>query len=141
MVAIRRVASEFILGVSRELYPREFLGLLRMEDKVITEILILPQTVWGEGFAQYMTYHMPYDSTVVGSVHSHPSSDATPSRQDIIMFSKTGELHIIARHPFADISDLICYDRDGTIRTLELVDDGSIESEDDDSLEPMDDEK
>lgn len=125
MVRIKRVAADFILGVSSQLYPREFLGLLRMEDDVITETLVLPQTVWGEGFAQYMTYHMPYDSTVAGTVHSHPSADARPSQQDLLLFSKTGELHIIAKHPFKDICDLVSYDRNGNRIILEAEEDES----------------
>jgi proteasome lid subunit RPN8/RPN11 len=112
-ILIKEVAVDFILQASKNLYPREFMGLLRMEEGVITEILVLPQSIWGEGFSSIGLMHMPYDSTIVGSVHSHPSTDGSPSKTDLREFGRSGKIHIIAAYPFDGLKDLGCYLSDG----------------------------
>lgn len=122
-VLIKKVALDFILGVSSELYPREFGGLIRVEDGVITESLVLPDSIWGEGFAQINPFMMPVDDTVGGSVHSHPGPSFQPSTQDLLHFSKTGETHLIAKYPYRDLNDIACYNRSGERISLEVIDD------------------
>jgi proteasome lid subunit RPN8/RPN11 len=119
MVAISKTALEFALGVSRELYPREFMGLLRGKDDHISEILILPATIWGEGFAQMHGMHIPADKTIIGSVHSHPSGDNMPSDTDSMEFGRSGSIHLILRHPYRSIMDVACYDSEG--RRLDIT--------------------
>ena len=121
MVLVRDIAIEFMLGVSRDLYPREFAGLLRAEDDVIIEVLILPATIWGEGFASIATAHMPMDRSVVGSVHSHPSPNYSPSKQDLIHFGKTGSTHFIIKYPYESPADIACYDNSGERQELEVI--------------------
>ena len=123
MVCISRIALDFILGVSKDLYPREFAGLCRMEDSLITEILVLPSTVWGHGFAQFSTYHAPHDDTIVGSVHSHPSASFQPSDQDLLHFSKSGTIHMIVKYPYLSVSDIAAYDNQGNILELMVIED------------------
>jgi proteasome lid subunit RPN8/RPN11 len=122
MPFIREAALELILGASRELRSREFIGLLRGEGDTITEVLVIPASLYGEGFAHMKWSMVPLDRTIVGSVHSHPSGDNRPSERDLIHFKKTGRIHLIVRQPAEGIEDVACYDRDGGLLALETVD-------------------
>ncbi|MFH0863104.1 MAG: Mov34/MPN/PAD-1 family protein [Candidatus Altiarchaeota archaeon] len=113
MAVISRNALEFALGVSRELYPREFMGLLRGKGDEIAEIIILPATLWGEGFAEIHGMHVPMDKSIIGSIHSHPSQSNRPSKQDLMEFGRSGNIHLILRHPYHSIRDVACFSTDG----------------------------
>jgi len=115
-----RPALELILGASRELYPREFNGQLRMEGDTITEVLVIPKSVWGKGFAQTRMDFIPIDETIQGSVHSHPSERNTPSKADLRYFKKKGRVHLIVAQPAQSITDIAAYDREGNTVELRL---------------------
>ncbi|HSD58036.1 MAG TPA: Mov34/MPN/PAD-1 family protein [Methanotrichaceae archaeon] len=124
---IARDTLVFIMEVSRSTMPVEFAGLLQAEDGVITEVLILPGTESSRMSALIRLYMLP-NMHVVGSVHSHPSSNIRPSKQDILLFSRTGDYHIIVGPPF-DETAWACYDALGEKRILPILD---IEFKDDD---------
>ena len=113
---IARDTLYFILEASKSSIPLEFAGLLRAEEGVITEVIMLPGTESSSKSALLRLYMLP-NMRIVGSVHSHPSSDIRPSRADLIFFSKTGNYHIIAGPPF-DENSWICYDGSGKPRRL-----------------------
>ncbi|MHC1631756.1 MAG: Mov34/MPN/PAD-1 family protein [Methanotrichaceae archaeon] len=117
---IARDTLYFILEASKSSIPLEFAGLLRAEEGVITEVIMLPGTESSSKSALLRLYMLP-NMRIVGSVHSHPSSDIRPSRADLIFFSKTGNYHIIAGPPF-DENSWICYDGSGKPRRLPILD-------------------
>ena len=98
--AIRRKVLRMILEASKDIYPREFGAILRAEEGVITEILLVPGTVSGNRHAIFQLHMLPADFTVVGTVHSHPSGNYHPSDEDLMLFRKFGGLHIIVGHPY-----------------------------------------
>jgi proteasome lid subunit RPN8/RPN11 len=98
--AIRRKVLRMILEASRDMYPKEFGAILRAEEGVITEILLVPGTVSGNRHAIFQLHMLPADFTVVGTVHSHPSGNFHPSDEDLALFSKFGGLHIIVGYPY-----------------------------------------
>lgn len=112
---------QFILAASRNIYPNEFMGLLRMEGDVITEVLVLPQSIWGESFASISSAHIPIDNTIVGSVHSHPSPNNRPSETDLVEFGRSGAIHMIAGYPYRGMGDIACYDHSGNKVGIEVV--------------------
>ncbi|MFH1788892.1 MAG: Mov34/MPN/PAD-1 family protein [Candidatus Altiarchaeota archaeon] len=120
---IHEGALEFILLASRNVHPREFTGQLRMEDDVITEVLVTPKSVYGQGFASTRFDMIPIDRSICGSVHSHPSESFNPSSADMRFFGKKGSVHLIAKYPFKDASDVAAYDRDGARIRLEVIGD------------------
>jgi len=124
---IARDTLYFILEASRSTLPVEFAGLLRAENGVITEVIMLPGTESSSKSALVRLYMLP-NMRIAGSVHSHPSSNIRPSQANQIFFSKTGDYHIIAGPPF-DEKSWICYDRKGCPRKLPLLD---VEVEEDD---------
>ena len=103
MMRIKRAALEFMLNLAQSMYPREFIGLLREnERKEISEVLLLPRSTYGRGFSSLDNYMVPYTIKYAGSVHSHPSPNARPSAGDLLSFSKTGGVHIIVAYPFTE---------------------------------------
>ena len=103
MLRIKRAALEFMLNLARNMYPKEFIGLLREnEKKEISEVLLLPKSTYGRGFSSLDHYMVPYTVKYVGSVHSHPTQNARPSAGDLLSFSKTGGVHIIVAYPFTE---------------------------------------
>jgi len=102
--AIKRKVLRMILEASRDVYPKEFGAILRAEEGVITEILLIPGTVSGNRHAIFQLHMLPADFTVVGTVHSHPSPNHSPSDDDLALFRKFGGLHIITGYPYDENS-------------------------------------
>ncbi|MEE8183106.1 MAG: Mov34/MPN/PAD-1 family protein [Thermoplasmata archaeon] len=119
--AIKRETIEMILEASKDVYPNEFGAILRAEEGVITEIMLLPGTLSGSRSAIFQLHMLPIDFTVVGTVHSHPSGSISPSGADVALFQKFGYIHIITGVPFNDGS-WRAFDLYGEPVDLEVVD-------------------
>jgi proteasome lid subunit RPN8/RPN11 len=120
---IKGIASDtliFILETSKSTAPEEFAGLLQEKDGIITEVLILPGTESSEQNAVIKLFMMP-NAKAVGSIHSHPGPNREPSQADLLMFSKTGNCHIIVGYPY-DRQSWTCYNTEGNVRELEVID-------------------
>lgn len=109
---IRRAALEFILEAGRNLYPKEFAGLLRGDKNTIKEVLFLPDTKLRFDSASINLNMLPLDLKVIGSIHSHPGHSNRPSRADLEFFSKLGIVHGIVCQPY-NFESLRFYDQDG----------------------------
>ena len=121
MLRIKRAALEFMLNLAKNMYPREFIGLLREnEKKEISEVLLLPRSTYGKGFSSIDHYMVPYTVKYVGSVHSHPTPNARPSAGDLLSFSKTGGVHIIVAYPFTE-NNIGVYSNKGEKLEYEVV--------------------
>ncbi|NYT01058.1 MAG: metal-dependent protease of the PAD1/JAB1 superfamily [Methanocellales archaeon] len=118
---IARDTLRFLLEVSKSSYPNEFAGLLRAEEGVITDIIVLPGTIASSSSAVMQLHMKPPLSRCVGSAHSHPSSDMRPSKEDLMMFGRNGDYHIIAAYPYNENS-WTCYDASGHVRNLPVLD-------------------
>ncbi len=111
----------FILGVSREIHPREFSCQLRGDEELIEEAIVLPRTIYGEGFATTFMNMKPIDYSIIGSAHSHPTGDYSPSSQDLRFFSSFGVVHLIIRQPYKSIRDVAAYNNSGERIPVELT--------------------
>jgi len=121
MIKIKRTALEFMLNLARNMYPREFIGLLRENDKnEIYEVLLLPKSTYGRSFSSLNHYMVPYTLKYAGSVHSHPSPNPRPSAGDLLSFSSTGGVHIIVAYPFTERSFAV-YNKKGEPLEFEVV--------------------
>jgi len=104
---IERNCLNLILECAKSNYPKEFGGLLRVDTKskdTIVEVVILPGTVSGDSHAIFQLHMMPVDFSIVGTVHSHPSYNPSPSEADLHLFEKYGKIHIIVANPFNESS-------------------------------------
>src|SRR6266540_3138859 len=87
--AITRKTLRMILEASRDIYPREFGAILRAEQGVITELLLIPGTVSGNRHAIFQ-------------IHMIPTDVYEPSDEDLALFNKFGGIHLIAGYPFSE---------------------------------------
>lgn len=120
---IERGCVDLIEESAKSIYPREFAGLLSVGDDrgIISEVVLLPGTVSGDSHAIFNLYMAPVDSSIVGTVHSHPSPYPTPSEADLRLFEKYGRIHIIIASPYDDDS-WRAYTFRGEETELEVVD-------------------
>lgn len=113
-----------IFESSKSNYPQEFGALLRVDriDKnTIIEVILLPGTISGDSHAIFHLHMLPVDYSVVGTVHSHPSSIVRPSNADLDLFNRFGKIHIIVGiSPFGEVS-WQAYDYMGHIVAIEIV--------------------
>ncbi|MBC7240534.1 MAG: Mov34/MPN/PAD-1 family protein, partial [Chloroflexi bacterium] len=94
---------EAFLELCREVFPRENImlirGKVRGERAEIKEFLIPPFSTYGEGFSSFPTHMIPFDLSIIGIAHSHPSRDNSPSDEDMNNFY--GRVMLIAGHPYS----------------------------------------
>ena len=92
-----------VLRASRHAHPNEFIALLSLlekDSKLIGEIVVTPSES-GRDYAGLHSHLIPLDPLIVGTVHSHPSHSPFPSEQDLVTFSKMGEIHLIVCRPYS----------------------------------------
>ena len=121
VTAIKRSVLELIMAAARENYPNEWSGQLRARDGVIHELTMLPGTLQGRDNALVNLWMLPIDFSVVGSVHSHPSGNFSPSGADLEFFEKFGSVHIIVGRPYT-LRTWQAYDHNGETILLAIVD-------------------
>ncbi len=105
---------EPFLELCKEMYPNENIMLIRGKVKhgtaTIEEFLIPPFSTYGDGFSGFSPYMIPFDLSIIGVAHSHPSGNVTPSNEDLNHFF--GRIMIIAGYPYNG-SILKAYDGKG----------------------------
>jgi proteasome lid subunit RPN8/RPN11 len=130
LVAIRIVhfeksVADSILTAAMSAHPRETVLLLqgrKSGDEIrLNSILIPPLATYGGGFSVYLGSMLPWDLTIMGAAHSHPSGNPQPSTQDLNHFH--GRIMVITTYPYTDYSNLAVYDHEGTKIPHEIVPD------------------
>ncbi len=101
MVQIKKELIETMCEAAKQAYPNEFFALLSSTQKndIIDEYALI-QAQSGKNNVIIQLHLMPIDFNILGSLHSHPSSNTTPSKADLRTFKKTGKVHIIIGYPF-----------------------------------------
>lgn len=120
---IERRALAMICESARATHPNEFGATMRAEDGIVTEVILVPGTLGGDKHAILPLGYLPYDPSIVGTVHSHPGPYAIPSDADKQLFSNFGHTHIIIAEPYTS-ETWIAYDHHAEEIELEVVDEG-----------------
>jgi proteasome lid subunit RPN8/RPN11 len=119
-VVISRSAVDGIISYSKALHPNEAILVLQgkaTREKVVIEGLVIPPFASsGPYYSGFSDYHLPFDSSYIGSAHSHPSGSNRPSLEDLNR-GFYGAVSIIISHPYDD-KTMAAYGRDGS--TLEI---------------------
>ena len=114
-VSICQELLQTIFEGAKNLYPRETILVLRgkKEKDVIkvTDLLVPPLAQYGKGYAHLPLHMLPMDFSIVGTVHSHPSGNISPSSADLNHFY--GSILMIVGSPFADEKNVAAYNRNG----------------------------
>ena len=100
VIGITSKVLKMIFAASKDTHPLEFACVLRADEGVITEVILVPGTISSERYAILRRHNLPVDFSVVGSAHSHPTPNATPSDADLNLFQNTGSVHIIVGYPY-----------------------------------------
>lgn len=122
-ISIGQDLLQTIFEGAKNVYPRETILLLRGEKKkdviAVTELLVPPLASYGRGFANIPLHMLPMDFSVVGTVHSHPSGNVTPSHTDMNHFF--GPILMVVGFPFADEKNVAVYNRKGERLVLRVT--------------------
>jgi len=122
-VLVNEELLQAVFEGARRLYPREIVLLLRGEKKKnlvkISEVVVPPLATYGSGFANIPLHMLPMDFSIVGTVHSHPSGNLTPSNADLNHVF--GVALMIVGFPFADERNVAVYNRNGEKLTLKIT--------------------
>lgn len=122
-VALTEELLDTIFEGARRLYPKETILLLRgkkSKDIIrVDELVVPPLATYGHNFANIPLNLLPMDFSIIGTVHSHPSGNVTPSDVDFNHFF--GRILMIAGFPFTDKQHIAVYNSHGDELNLEIV--------------------
>ncbi|MBI3588530.1 Mov34/MPN/PAD-1 family protein [Candidatus Micrarchaeota archaeon] len=114
--AIDSATLDSCLMAARNTHPDEFIGLLRGEERNgvvgVSGLLLAPFAEFHPDHSSFSEWHLPAGLGAVGTVHSHPNGVLLPSRQDKLLFGRSGPAHLILGPPYAR-SSAAFFGRDG----------------------------
>jgi proteasome lid subunit RPN8/RPN11 len=108
---------------AKRLYPKETILLLRGKKNKsmihVLDLVVPPLAVYGYSFANLPFHSLPIDFSIVGTVHSHPSGNISPSSVDLNHFF--GRVLMIVGFPFANSQNVAVYDSNGEKLQLQIT--------------------
>jgi proteasome lid subunit RPN8/RPN11 len=123
VVEVPRDLLDAIYAGAKRLYPRESFLLLRGKKSKgvirVSDLVLAPFAVHGRGFANFNPYMLSGDFSLVGTVHSHPSGNISPSHMDLNHFF--GRILMIVGYPFEGESCVAVYDSNGEKMPLQIT--------------------
>ena len=112
-----------IYAGAKELYPRESFLLLRGKKSKgiinVTDLVLAPFAAHEEGAVHFNPYMFAGDFSIVGTVHSHPSENNSPSDTDLNYFF--GRILVIVGYPYEGKSCIAAYDSNGNKVPIEVT--------------------
>ena len=124
-VQLPKEILDAIFAGAMQLYPRESFLLLRGKKTKcairITDLVLAPFAVHGEGFANFNPFMFSGDFSLVGTVHSHPSGNISPSHVDLNHFF--GRILMIVGYPFEGENCVAVYNSNGEKMPLQITSD------------------
>jgi proteasome lid subunit RPN8/RPN11 len=113
-----------IFAGAKQLYPRESFLLLRGKSKngiiKITDLVLAPFTAHGRGTVHFNPFMFSGDFSLVGTVHSHPSGNISPSDVDMNYFF--GRILMVVGTPFEGKNCVAAYNCRAERITIEITD-------------------
>jgi proteasome lid subunit RPN8/RPN11 len=121
-VRVKKELIDGILSYSRDMHPREVILLLRGKagnDIEVNEVVMPPGAIQGLGFSGFQPHMLPFDLSIVGVVHSHPSGSSSPSVHDLN--HPYGRITMIAAYPYRSVDDVTIFGKGGQMLPFEVV--------------------
>jgi len=121
-VKVKKELIDGILSYSRDMHPREVILLLRGKagnDIEVNEVVMPPGAIQGLGFSGFQPHMLPFDLSIVGVVHSHPSGSSSPSVHDLN--HPYGRITMIAAYPYRSVDDITIFGKGGQMLPFEVV--------------------
>jgi len=119
-VIIRKELLNGIFGLCKEHHPREILGLLRVDEHVVTEFILPPGALTSTSSGVFFPNRIPFDLSVKGTVHSHPTGNPIPSSKDLESIFKKMQFHFIIGYPY-NLNKTKCFDRNGNEIIFKII--------------------
>ena len=121
-VLLQKSVLDSILSFCQMKHPNEGILILKGRSKngamTVNGLVIPPFSETGPTFAGFPNSFLPFDTSYIGIVHSHPSGSAEPSVTDLHNFF--GLVSIIVKSPYNDDS-IFAWDRNGESIPLLIV--------------------
>jgi len=121
-----------IYAGAKELYPRESFLLLRGKKSKgiinVTDLVLAPFAAHEEGAVHFNPFMFAGDYSLVGTVHSHPSGNNSPSDTDLNYFF--GRILMIVGYPYEGKSCIAAYNSNGDEVPIEVT--AALECDDED---------
>jgi proteasome lid subunit RPN8/RPN11 len=77
----------------------------------VDEVIVPPSAVHGQRLSSFQPYMIPFDLSILGVVHSHPSGALKPSIYDLNHFY--GKIMMIVAYPYRSVEDVAIFDGKG----------------------------
>ena len=123
-IIITRQVADGIITFAKARHPNEMVLVLQgksSSDKIIVEGLIIPPFASsGPFYSGFPIHDLPFDSSYVGTAHSHPGGSNKPSLEDLNR-GFYSSVSIIISHPYED-ETIAAYNRKGEKLELKIVD-------------------
>jgi len=121
-ITLKKDTRDGIISYCKMNHPNEGLLILKGKSKkgnvTIDGLVVPPFSESGPTFAGFPHSFLPFDTSYVGTVHSHPSGSAKPSVTDLHNFF--GLVSIIVKSPYED-DDIFAWDSNGDSIKLTIV--------------------
>lgn len=121
-VSLQKNVRDSILSYCQMKHPNEGILILKGKSKNgeidVNGLVIPPFSESGPTFAGFPHSFLPFDTSYVGIVHSHPSGTAEPSVTDLHNFF--GLVSMIVNSPYDDDS-IFAWDRNGNSIPISIV--------------------
>ena len=122
-ITISSSLFQAILEGAKHAHPRESVLMLRGRKKkdviAITDLVVPPLATRGWGFANIPLHMLPADFSLIGTAHSHPSGNTTPSHTDLNHFF--GRVLMIVGFPYTDERNAAAYNHNGEKLALQVT--------------------
>lgn len=120
-ILIKKELLEGIMALCREQHPREILGLLRMDKGAVIEFILPPGALTSDSSGIFFPSRLPLDTSLEGTVHSHPSGNPYPSLGDLNNIFKKKRFHFIIAYPYNNLNSIKCFDKNGKELKFKII--------------------
>lgn len=111
---------EALCEAAKSVYPDEFLAMLSVKkDPALVEEFVVVPAIFGKNFSSFRPDLLPFDFKIVGTIHSHPSRNNSPSQADLRVFAR-GRVNLIIGLPYA-LDSIRAFDNFGKELSLEIM--------------------
>lgn len=121
-VSLKLDVRDGILSYCKMKHPNEGILILKGKSKngniMIDGLVIPPFSHGGPTFAGFPHSFLPFDTSYVGTVHSHPTGSAEPSVTDLHNFF--GLVSMIVKSPYED-EDILAWDSKGDSIPITII--------------------
>jgi len=124
-ITIAKSALEDVCEMARSAHPNEMIAFFAASKgnnhgHIHIDELQLQAYTASRDSASVLLSNIPMTSTIIGTVHSHPGVNRTPSDADLHLWSKFGFVHAIIGQPYVETS-ISFYQKNGKRILVEIV--------------------